>query len=260
MHCPPEGSTSASCADVALEGCRDRSVLDHLAEQTPDVVFVHLDEADHQGYVAGYYAMEDWLVVVTTDPGGLGRGPGLAAVPPTVMKHLGLSVDAVWGWESEAFGFWKRSIGRPATDRDHLGREHEVVGGSAEQIEVGLANRYASRWVLGLQVLGCRADSMRERRPELVEARVRRFDGDLSCHHAAQLRSLTELHQLCRCSERHARIVGGTRIETTCGFPERAEHCDPVCLEHAQSHRATGVHDSSHLRCQLRWVPDEGND
>jgi hypothetical protein len=147
-------------ADLAVTA----AVVDRLAEKAPDVVFVHLDEVDHQGHVAGYsvmvqeyldaietvdaqigemldvlraretYGVEDWLVVVTTDHGGLGRGhggqsaeertifliasgpsvpsgqvispgPGQTAVPATVMKHLGLSVDPVWGWESEAFGF-----------------------------------------------------------------------------------------------------------------------------------------------------------
>jgi predicted AlkP superfamily pyrophosphatase or phosphodiesterase len=79
------------------------------------------------------YSMEDWLVLLTTDHGGKGvlhglqsdeertifiiasggsvsrgrvvsPGPGHTAVPPTVMKHLGLEVDAAWGWESESFG------------------------------------------------------------------------------------------------------------------------------------------------------------
>jgi phosphopentomutase len=146
-------------ADLAVTA----AVVDHLAEEMPDVVFVNLDEVDHQGHVAGdsamvfeylgaiemvdaqigemldallarnTYAMEDWLVIVTTDHDGLGRGhggqsaeerrifliasgpsvpsgqviypgPEQTAVPATVMKHLGLSVDPVWGWESEAFG------------------------------------------------------------------------------------------------------------------------------------------------------------
>lgn len=147
-------------ADLAVTA----AVVEHMAEQTPDVAFVHLDEVDHQGHVAGYspmiaeyvdavetvdaqigemldavraretYPSEDWLVVVTTDHGGIGighggqtdeertifliasgpsvpdalvisPGPGHTAVPATVMKHLGLSVDEAWGWEAEAFGF-----------------------------------------------------------------------------------------------------------------------------------------------------------
>jgi predicted AlkP superfamily pyrophosphatase or phosphodiesterase len=139
------------------------SVVAHIAAETPHVVFVHLDEVDHQGHVMGYgpdvpgyvdaietldaqigqmldavvarstYASENWLIVVTTDHGGIGRGhagqsqeertifmiasggsvragetvspgPGHTAVPPTVMKHLGLSIDPEWGWESAPFG------------------------------------------------------------------------------------------------------------------------------------------------------------
>lgn len=79
-------------------------------------------------------ADEDWLVVVTADHAGTGNhhgnqtleerliplivsggavrtgelvspGPGQTAVPPTVLRHLGLNVDPAWGWESDAFGF-----------------------------------------------------------------------------------------------------------------------------------------------------------
>ena len=155
----PMVPTSAE-ADAAVTS----AVVEHLKAQTPDVVFVHLDEVDHQGHVAGFspmvpqyldavemvdaqigqmldavrarptYAMEDWLVLVTTDHGGLGQlhggqsdeertifiiasggsvrigetispGPGHTAIPPTVMKHLQLSVDSAWGWESAPFGF-----------------------------------------------------------------------------------------------------------------------------------------------------------
>lgn len=140
------------------------ALVTHLAAQTPDVVFVHLDNPDFQGHPHGFspavaeyvqaletvdaqvgrmlagvrarptYQEEDWLVVVTTDHGGLGQlhgqqspeerripfiasggetrsetpgvpGPGHTAVPPTVLSHLGISVDASWGWESEPFGF-----------------------------------------------------------------------------------------------------------------------------------------------------------
>ncbi len=138
------------------------AVVEHMEAQTPDVVFVHLDEVDHIGHTEGYspmvpaylaaiemidaqigqmldavrarptYATEDWLVLVTTDHGGVDKGhggqtdeereiptiasgesvqngqlispgPGHTAIPPTVMKHLGLSIDPAWGWESEPF-------------------------------------------------------------------------------------------------------------------------------------------------------------
>ncbi len=140
------------------------AVVDHLTAQTPDVVFVHLDSPDFQGHLHGFspmvpayleaietvdaqigrmldavrarptYAREDWLVVVTTDHGGIEQmhggqsaeertipfivaggatqrgetispGPGHTAVPPTVLRHLEIAIEASWGWESEPFGF-----------------------------------------------------------------------------------------------------------------------------------------------------------
>jgi predicted AlkP superfamily pyrophosphatase or phosphodiesterase len=139
------------------------AVVGHLATETPHVVFVQLDEVDHQGHAVGYgptvpeyveavetidsqvgemldairtrptYAAENWLVLVTTDHGGTGRGhggqteeertifiivaggtanagrvispgPGQTAIPPTVMEHLELEIDPAWGWESDPFG------------------------------------------------------------------------------------------------------------------------------------------------------------
>ncbi len=97
----PEADSSAE-GDVAVTA----EVVAHLGSKTPDVVFVQLDEVDHQGHVAGFspavsgyasavetidaqigmmldairaratYAAEDWLVVVTTDHGGTGRAHG----------------------------------------------------------------------------------------------------------------------------------------------------------------------------------------
>lgn len=154
----PDAPDSASGDTAVIE-----AVVEHLGAQTPDVVFVALDEVDHQGHAIGFsptvpeyvaalahvdsqvgeilaairarptHASEDWLVVVTTDHGGEGRlhgaqrpeertifilvsggtaesgrvvspGPGHVAVPPTVMRHLGLEIDPAWGWESEPFG------------------------------------------------------------------------------------------------------------------------------------------------------------
>ncbi len=94
----PMVATSAE-ADAAVTS----AVVEHLQAQTPDVVFVHLDEVDHRGHVSGFspvvpeylgaievvdaqigqmldtirarptYTMEDWLVLVTTDHGGRGQ-------------------------------------------------------------------------------------------------------------------------------------------------------------------------------------------
>jgi len=158
----PDAGDSAE-RDIAVTA----AVVAHLGLETPHVVFVHLDQVDHEGHLFGYstmvpeymgavegidaqigeilealraretYDTEDWLVVVTTDHGGIGigitghgmqsdeertisliasggaipsgqtisPGPGHTAVPPTVMQHLGLEVDPAWGWESAPFGF-----------------------------------------------------------------------------------------------------------------------------------------------------------
>jgi len=76
---------------------------------------------------------EDWLIVVTTDHGGFltghgsqlpmvrtifmivngkpvsrgehSPGPGMVAVPATVLRHLSIPVDPAWGWDAGAFGF-----------------------------------------------------------------------------------------------------------------------------------------------------------
>ena len=154
----PDAPDSAS-GDIAVT----EAVVEHLGSESPDVVFVAFDEVDHQGHLEGFsptvpqyvsaletvdsqigqildalrarptYPTEDWLVLVTTDHGGLGQlhgaqsleertifiitvggaaetarvvspGPGHTAVPPTVMQHLGLEIDPAWGWESEPFG------------------------------------------------------------------------------------------------------------------------------------------------------------
>ncbi len=78
------------------------------------------------------YPLEDWLIVVTSDHGGSGTGhggqtagertifiiaggnaacletvspgPGMTAIPPTVMHHLGIPVAPAWGWEDGPFG------------------------------------------------------------------------------------------------------------------------------------------------------------
>jgi len=136
--------------------------VEHLATANPDVLFVYFGDVDHAGhewefspsvpeYTAaiseadGYvgavlnavkrrstYGNENWLTIVLTDHGGIGRGhggqqpevrtvfiivsgksakrgeispgPGIVAVPPTIMQHLGIDVEPQWGWEAEAFG------------------------------------------------------------------------------------------------------------------------------------------------------------
>ena len=135
----------------------------YLAGNNPDVLMLHFDDVDHAGHGSGFSASnasylaaiakvddqigevidaiearpnsaaEDWLIIITTDHGGLGTshggqsadertifflasggaianriispGPGMTAPPPTAFRHLGIAIDPVWGWESEPFGF-----------------------------------------------------------------------------------------------------------------------------------------------------------
>lgn len=139
------------------------AALVQLANPALDVLFAHFDDVDHAGHASGYspsipaylqaieetdahignlmaaiqnrpnYANEDWLVVASTDHGGLGtghgghssgertiwiltsggaapagvelsEGPGHTAVPPTALKHLGIAISPAWGFASSAFG------------------------------------------------------------------------------------------------------------------------------------------------------------
>ncbi len=141
---------------------RDRSVA-LLREKNPDAIFVYFGQVDETGHAevdrAGkfsptnvpyldsigrvdalaadvlaalrarpHFAEEDWLILATTDHGGIhtdhGKqtpderdiwmlahgGPfrggavldqkcGHSVVPPTIFKHLGLAIDPAWGWE-----------------------------------------------------------------------------------------------------------------------------------------------------------------
>ena len=140
---------------------RDNAVA-HLEAEDPDVLFLHFDQVDGAGHGNGYSAsiasclrsissgdallgdvldaidarpnrkQEDWLVIVTTDHGGLGSShggqsadertifflvsgddtsriasdlkPGHVAVPATVVEYLGRSIEDSWGWDEPAFG------------------------------------------------------------------------------------------------------------------------------------------------------------
>ncbi len=125
-----------------------------------DVLFLHFDDVDHAGHAHRYgndypeyiesiektdelignvldeigkKNHEDWMVVVTTDHGGINyghggqsidertiffivsggktpvsileKGPGYVAVPPTVFNHLGIKINPDWGWEEKPFPF-----------------------------------------------------------------------------------------------------------------------------------------------------------
>lgn len=135
----------------------------HLASADPDVMMLHFDQVDGAGHASGFsasnpqylhaigtvdahigevlsslrarpqYEDENWLIILTTDHGGIGtnhggqttderqicmvlNGPEIApgvvstesigqpAVAHTVFKHLGLPVDPSWQWAEKAFG------------------------------------------------------------------------------------------------------------------------------------------------------------
>jgi len=133
-----------------------------LADKNPDLLFVHLDDVDGAGHKHGFdpklptyltaiekvdeqvgailkamrnrptYAKEDWLILVSTDHGGRGKGHGsdtpeertiflivsgpsaargviepapvIVDVAPTAMRHLGIAIDAKWSLDGKAVG------------------------------------------------------------------------------------------------------------------------------------------------------------
>jgi predicted AlkP superfamily pyrophosphatase or phosphodiesterase len=143
-------------AEVAKSAC------EFLKDKDPDILFVHLDDVDGAGHKHGFdpklpryleaiatvdgqvgellkamenrptYQKEDWLIVVSTDHGGRGKGhggntpeertiflivsgksaargtiepaPNIVDVAPTVFKHLGVPVNAKWGLDGKAVG------------------------------------------------------------------------------------------------------------------------------------------------------------
>ena len=141
-------------AEVSASACR------LLSEKNPDILFVHLDDVDGAGHKFGFdpklpryldaiekadeyvgallkamenrasYQKEDWLIVVSTDHGGKGKGhgnntpeertiflivsgksatrgaiepaPDIVDVAPTVLQHLGIPIDPKWRLDGKA--------------------------------------------------------------------------------------------------------------------------------------------------------------
>lgn len=140
-----------------------KAAVDTLVEKDPSVLFVHFNDADAAGHKHGYgpqitdylaaieacdhhigtilqalhgrktYEQDDWLVMVTTDHGGLktkthggdtpqeltvfiiAHGPSVAAgeidgrpgvvdVAATALTHLGIAIDEKWDFDGRAVG------------------------------------------------------------------------------------------------------------------------------------------------------------
>ena len=221
----------------------------YLLEFNPDVLFLHFDEVDGAGHEHGYgadveeyvaaiekvdvhvgkvlaalksrpnYATEDWLVLITTDhggidkghggqtidertiwliahgqhvtPGSLPNGVGHAVIAPTALSHLGIERPKEWGMvEALVLGkqHWK-------TDVDVM----------SFNIRYGTANDGENSWpkrkhlvmgvildrrpdILGVQeALHFQLDEIRTRFPNLAYVGVGRDDGKTKGEYAAIL-------------------------------------------------------------------------
>lgn len=138
-----------------------------LREQNPDILFLHFDEVDGAGHAKGYgpaipsyieaienadthvrtvlsalrarptYAREDWLILVSTDHGGQGKGhgantpecrttfvivtgdsatkgeitpaPSIVDLPVTALSHLGITPKPEWKMDGIPIGLKKQS-------------------------------------------------------------------------------------------------------------------------------------------------------
>ncbi len=221
----------------------------YLLEANPDVLFLHFDEVDGAGHEHGYgagiakyresiekvdghvggvlkalkerstYEQEDWLVLVTTDHGGINKGhggqsidertiwviaqgknviPGTlphdlghTAIAPTALQHLGVDRPAEWGMV-EAL---------PLGD-DQRKTEVDVM---SFNIRYGTANDGDNAWpkrnhlvmevirdkrpdVLGVQeALRFQLDEIRAQFPNYGEVGVGRDDGKTKGEYAAIL-------------------------------------------------------------------------
>jgi predicted AlkP superfamily pyrophosphatase or phosphodiesterase len=155
--------SDADCQAVGRDAEVARKCVDLLlGDRDPAVVFLQFDELDGVGHSKTYgpqspdymkmletldghigtvlaamrkrahFAQEDWLVLVTSDHGGINKGHGgqtpeertvfliangggyprqvvsgdwgIVAIPSTVLHHLGIPIDPAWGWESAPFG------------------------------------------------------------------------------------------------------------------------------------------------------------
>ncbi len=166
VHWGPINQRIVQDADLALTLPKDSQVAEQasrvLTERDPDAVFVQFDEVDEAGHNHGFHptvpaymaaieqtddyigrllraiqgrkhhADEDWLVLVSTDHGGSGKGhgknipehrtifiivsgaaaergviepsPAIIDVAATALTHLGVRIDPRWNWDGKPVG------------------------------------------------------------------------------------------------------------------------------------------------------------
>ncbi len=240
-------------ASVLKETESDQAVEDaareYLAGANPTALFLHFDEVDGAGHAHGYgtdkpkyleaiekvdahvgavlaalkkranHAQEDWLVLVTTDhggidkghggqtidertiwlvangdnvtPGALPNGLGHTTIAPTALQHLGIEVQKEWGMVDAL----------PLRD-DELRTDLNVM---SFNIRYGTANDGENSWpkrkhlvmdvvretrpeILGLQeALRFQLDEIKTQFPNLQEVGVGRSDGKTKGEYAAIL-------------------------------------------------------------------------
>jgi predicted AlkP superfamily pyrophosphatase or phosphodiesterase len=138
----------------------ERLALQMFEIENPDAVFLHFDDVDHAGHEYGYdsrvageyeeaieridrrigdllkalrrrwdYGNENWLIIVTTDHGGIGKGHGgdhadertafilvsgqrkgrpaskgeIVDIAPTALDHLEIKIERSWGLDGKPF-------------------------------------------------------------------------------------------------------------------------------------------------------------
>ena len=166
VHWAPIQQQIVKKADVTVSYKTDAEVakaaIQLLSEKNPDLLFVHLDDVDGAGHKYGFHPtqpkylaaiekadeyvgallkavkdrksfdLEDWLIIVSTDHGGSGKGhgqnipehrtifllvagksaargtiepaPGIVDIAPTVFQHLDIPINPKWSLDGKAVG------------------------------------------------------------------------------------------------------------------------------------------------------------
>ncbi len=204
VHWSPINSEIVSDSDLVTSVSSDPGVsaaaVDLLQSGDPDILFLHFDQVDGTGHGSGFspanppylnaienvdghlvevwnavtsrptFSSEDWLVICSTDHGGLGTGhggntnaertifflvsgsasavgttispaPEIVDVPATVFDFLGIPVPQDWAWDGNSVGL---SGNPPNSELDC------VTCARSLQAEVGGAHQsVALTWIAG---------------------------------------------------------------------------------------------------------------